>query len=237
MSLVEIGGSIGLWRAGAVALALWGLLPCASGAPAAQPFAALEPAGTVAGYVARLLINETPFPGEHGFVSTENTKAAMLAILWVLESRLAYIPPGYSQEQVAAVRTKNIVDVITAGGEKGQCDGFFRDASGRFTAVPRVGERIDYLLKIANSGGQPGRFADLLNYAQGLASTYVAQGMAGADRYAALREVRRIPVTGRAYGWMTDRDCYRPGGSFVAIPDADDGTLGGNRFFTLRRKP
>jgi hypothetical protein len=36
---------------------------------------------------------------------------------------------------------------------------------------------------------------------------------------------------------MTDRDCYKPGGNFVAIPDVDGGSPGGNRFFTLRKEP
>jgi hypothetical protein len=44
-----------------------------------------------------------------------------------------------------------------------------------------------------------------------------------------------MPVTGRAYSWMTDRGCYNPGGNFVRIPDAEQGSLGGNRFFTLRK--
>jgi len=46
-----------------------------------------------------------------------------------------------------------------------------------------------------------------------------------------------VPVTGRAYSWMTDVDSYHPGGNFVSIPSTDDGSLGGNRFFTLRKDP
>jgi hypothetical protein len=193
----------------------------------------LEPADTVAGYVARLLINETPFPGERGWVSEEDTRAAMLSILWVLHSRLHCVPPGYRQEQIAAVRADDIIDVITAGGEKGQCDGFYRDRSGRFVAVPRVHARIDNLLKLA-SKGSPGRFARLINYAQGLASAYVQSGINGADRFADLRCVGKVEVTGRAYAWMADRDLYNPGGNFVKIPDDQNGALGANRFFTLR---
>jgi hypothetical protein len=194
----------------------------------------LEPADTVQGYVARLLINETPFPGERGWVSEADTKSAMLAILWVLESRLKHIPDGYRQEHVASERCADILAVITAGGEKGQCDGFYKDETGRFITVPRVNERVDYLLAAANRG-QPGRFARLLSYAQGLATTYVKGGIEEADRFAGLKRVGDMPVTGRAYSWMTDRDCYHPGGNFVRIPDEDSGALGGNRFFTLRR--
>ena len=38
----------------------------------------LKPAHTESGYIARLLINETPFPGERGWVSETDTRAAML---------------------------------------------------------------------------------------------------------------------------------------------------------------
>jgi len=195
----------------------------------------LRPTDTEAGYIALLLINETPFPGERGWVSEENSKAGMLAILWVCHGRIHYIPPGYRQYEIAAVSTKDIIDVITAGGEKGQCDGFYRDASGRFRAVPRVQERMRHLLKFANRG-RPGKFARLMIHARGLADAYVADGIRGADRFARLTMINGIPVTGRAYSWMTDKDCYRPGGDFVRIPDDREGVLGGNRFFTLRRR-
>jgi hypothetical protein len=52
-----------------------------------------------------------------------------------------------------------------------------------------------------------------------------------------LKRVGAIEVTGRAYSWMTDVDCYNPGGNFVSIPSSDEGSLGGNRFFTLRKVP
>lgn len=158
----------------------------------------------------------------------------MLSILWVLHARIHHIPAGYRQEQVAAIRTQNIIEVITA---KGQCEGFFRAPNGQFTSAPRVEERIKYLRQIANKGGKPGTFANLQNYAQGLARAYLKEGMAAADRFAGLGVVGRVPVTGRAYAWMTDRDCYNPGGNFVSIPDNLDGSLGGNRFFTLRKEP
>ena len=194
----------------------------------------LEPATTKAGYIARLLINEVPFPGERGWVSEADTKEAMHSILGVLDARLHHIPPGYRQTQIAAIQTNDIIDVITVGGERGQCDGFYRDSAGRPVAVPRVHQRIDYLMGIAEKG-KPGRFAKLLNHGQGLASAYVKGGMPGADRFAGLTSIGNVPVTGRAYSWMTDRDYYNPGGNFVRITDAYQGSLGGNRFFTLRR--
>ena len=194
----------------------------------------IKPAETEAGYIARLLLNEVPFPGERGWLSENNSKAAMLAILWVCHSRIHHIPAGYNQQKVAAVRTKNIIDVITAGGKKGQCDGFYRDASGQPCCESRVQERIDYLMKIANQG-KPGKFARLIDYAQGLADAYVEEGMVGADQFAGLTVIGRTAVTGRAYSWMTDMDYYNPGGNYIRIPDNLNGSLGGNRFFTLRR--
>ena len=189
---------------------------------------------TVAGYIAMLLVNETPFPGERGWESEDDTKGAMLAILWVLECRLHHIPEGYKQEHIASERCKTIIDVITAGGEHGQCDGFYRLDSGEFVSVPRVQERIDYLIQCAQRG-PPGRFARLLDYAALLATAYVEGGMEEADRFAALEMVGAERVTGRAYSWMTDSDCYSPGGNFVRISDSENGSMGGNRFFTLRK--
>jgi hypothetical protein len=202
---------------------------------ASAAFVELDAPTTVSGYLASLLINEAPFPGENGYVSEQNTRAAMLAILWVLNSRIYHIPAGYKQVWVAGVQSSNVIDVIVGTGEKRQCEGFYRDASGRFVSNARVRERINYLLNIANSGSKPGRFAGLLNYAQGLARAYVKGGVEGADRYAGLSKVGPVEVTGRAYSWMTDRDYFSPGGNFVSIPDQDDGSLGGNRFFTLKK--
>lgn len=215
-------------------LALLLLLLLAGPAFGAPVFAQLDPATAPAGYLARLLINETPFPGERGYVGEQDTKAAMLSVLWVLHARIHHIPAGYKQKDIAAVRTQNTLDVIMA---KNQCEGFYRDAQGNPAAAPRVEARVDNLLRIANSGGQPGRFARLLNFAQGMARSYLAGGIPGVDRFAELAEINRIPVTGRAYSWMTGQDFYNPGGNFVTIPDAQQGLLGGNRFFTLRKEP
>ena len=207
---------------------------CGAACAAPAEFVRMEPSSSSPGYLARLLINESPFPGERGYVSEEDTKATMLSILWVLHSRANLIPPGYAQEEIASIRSRDILEVITA---KNQCEGFSRDASGKAVCAPRVEARIQNLLRIANGGGKPGRFANLLNFGQGLASAYLKGGVPGADRFAGLTLVNRIPVTGRAYSWMTGQDYYNPGGNFVKIPDAQQGLLGGNRFFTLRKVP
>ena len=208
--------------------------PLAQAAPA---FAELDRRDTPSGYLARLLINETAFPGERGFLSEADSRGSMLAVLWVLHSRIQHIPTGYRQVQIAGVRSESIIDVITGGGGKRQCEGFYLNAAGRYVTAPRVEERIDNLLSIANRGGKPGRFAGLLNYAQGLARAYLKDGIDGADRFAGLKNVGKTEVTGRAYSWMTDVGSYHPGGNFVAIPSTQEGSLAGNRFFTLRKDP
>lgn len=204
---------------------------------AATPFAQIDEPDTTAGYLARLLINEVPFPGERAYESEACTKDAMHQILWVLHARIDRIPKGYTQRQIAGVNSKDIIDVITGAGGRRQCEGFYRNAAGQFVTDRRVEERLANLLKIANSGGKPGRFAALLNYAQGLARAYVEGGMEGADRFAGLTRVGSIMVTGHAYSWMTDVGSFHPGGNFVTIPATDGGSLGGNRFFTLRKSP
>src|SRR6187551_3247857 len=93
---------------------------------AANAAVTLPPVGSVDGYVCRLLINEVPFPGERGYASEADTMLAMEGLLRVLDARLKHVPPGYTQQQIAAVRTSDIIDIITAGGEKGQFDGFYR---------------------------------------------------------------------------------------------------------------
>jgi hypothetical protein len=200
-------------------------------------FAVLDGPDTTTGYLARLLINEVPFPGERAYESEADTKGAMFEILWVLHSRIYLIPDGYTQQQVAGVKSRDIIDVITGTGGRRQCEGFYRNEAGQFVTAPRVEERINYLLRIANKGSKPGRFSTLLNYAQGLARAYVKDGIEGACRYAGLKRVGSIEVTGYAYSWMTDVDSYHPGGNFVSIPSENEGSLGGNRFFTLRRAP
>jgi hypothetical protein len=94
--------------------------------------------------------------------------------------------------------------------------------------------RLYYLVRIAKAA-ENGQVRNLLNYAQGLARAYVKGGIQGADRFAGITRIPPYPVTGRAYSWMTDQDCYHPGGRFVKIPDRLNGSLGGNRFFTLQK--
>lgn len=196
----------------------------------------LPPATRTDGYVTRLLINEVPFPGEKGYRSEQDTMAAMEQLLHVLDGRLKRVPTPYSQQQIAATRADDILDVITAGGIKGQFDGFYRDAAGKPVMVPRVTERVNNLVTISGRG-QPGKFARLLNHAVALATTYVNGSLTVSDRFDGVRQAQGIPATGGAYSWMTDEMRFNPGGNFLRIPDDQQGSLGGNRFFTLRKEP
>lgn len=191
---------------------------------------------TDAGFVAYLLINETPFPGEQSYRSEADTLTAMDSILNVLIARLSHVPPHYRQSQVAAVTTNDIIDIITAGGVRGQVDGFYRDSSGRLQMNSRVTQRINHLLNIANDG-KPGRFARMLNHAVEVANGYTRSAAAPKDLFVGLAWVEGIAVTGRAYSWMTDQSYFHPGGNFVRIPGTQSGSHGGNRFFTLRKNP
>ena len=196
----------------------------------------LPAVGSIDGYICRLLINEVPFPGERGYTSEADTMLAMEGLLRVLDARLKHIPPGYTQQQIAAVRSDKIIDIITAGGVKGQFDGFYRDASGAPAVVPRITQRIDNLLQIA-SRGQPGKFARLLEHAAAIARDYTSGTLSFRDPHKDVRVVNGVAATGRAYSWMTDEPQYNPGGNFLRIPDDQQGSLGGNRFFTLRKNP
>jgi len=194
----------------------------------------LPSANSAPGYVARLLINEAPFPGERGYVSEADTKAAMEAILLTLHARSVTLPAPYTRQQVADTSSSNILDVITAGGVRGQVDGFYRDNAGQLAMVPRVDERIRYLMGIAGEG-KPGRFARLLNHAITISSQYFAGDLQIQDRFGALTHIGSTPVTGGSYAWMTNHPKFHPRGYFVKIPDYDSGALGGNRFFTLKQ--
>jgi hypothetical protein len=208
---------------------------CLARPAAAAPEGPLLPATDTAGYLARLLVNESPFPGERGYVSEQNTRETMRALLLVIDARIHRIPRGYTREEVADTGSEDVIDVITAGGRRGQMEGFYRDRAGRPVTAPRVDARIANLVRIAGQG-EPGRFARLLAYAQALALDYLNGVKPAPDLYAGITFIRPKAVTGSAYGWMTDQDYYHPGGDFVRIPDRMRGRLGGNRFYTLVKR-
>jgi hypothetical protein len=186
-----------------------------------------------AGYLATLLVNEASFPGERGYISEVDAKRAMANILLVLDARIKFVPVPYQRVHIAQTSSAKLLDVMTAGGVHGQVEGFYRDDSGAAVVVPRIQQRMSYLMKIAEDGA-PGRFASLLNYAGSIASGYVAHLNRPENLFIDLRKVHGTPVTGRAYSWMTDRHCFHSGGNFVRIPNDQNGSLAGNRFFTLR---
>ncbi|MFO1477169.1 MAG: hypothetical protein U1F98_11015 [Verrucomicrobiota bacterium] len=191
----------------------------------------LDSPDSPSGYIARLLINEVPFPGDPLYRCEEDTKSGMLEIAWVLQNRVNRIPPGYTRWQIANTTATTLVGVLTAPG---QVQDFYRNDDGSLAMAPRVEARIQYLLQIANDGS-PGRFARLLNRAQSIARDFVASAPPAPDIYASLTQVGDLWVTGFGYAWMTaDLPCD-PGGAFVGVPRRDSGLLGANRFYTLRR--
>lgn len=194
---------------------------------------AMPPKSTPEGFLSRLLINEVAFPGERGFVSEDDSKRAMENILLVLDARIYFVPPRYLRSHIAQTNSDKLVDIITAGGYHGQVEGFYLDETGKPAVAPRVEERLDYLLRIAEDG-KPGRFARLMNHAVTLSETYAAELDRPMNLFLRLRLIRGIPVTGRAYSWMTDFHNFHPGGNFVRIPNQNRGSLSGNRFFSLR---
>lgn len=202
---------------------------------AGEPFS-LPPPHTTEGYVVRLILNEVPFPGEWGFRSEADTMASMEQMLLVLHNRLHGVPPPYLQRHVAAVTTDDIVDIITAGGVRGQFDGFYRNADGVPSAVPRVEKRLDNLTRIANRG-EPGRFHRMLTHGVTLVTVYIQDGDLPRDRHASMVIVQGEAATGGGFGWMQDMARFHPGGNFLRLADNQHGSLGGNRFFTLRRVP
>jgi hypothetical protein len=75
------------FRSRSLFLLLAGLLWVRAGAANVN----LAPATDTRGYVARLLINEVPFPGERGWESEADSKDAMRQVLFVLDARLNHI--------------------------------------------------------------------------------------------------------------------------------------------------
>jgi len=185
-------------------------------------------------YLAALLINEVPFPGEPAFKNAADSKAAMEAILWTIHSRRAALPTGYTRRQVAATPSTNLVDILTAAN---QMEGFFKTDDDRHTFAPRVKERVDYLNLLGQRDDTP-TITELLGYARTAAHDYVlGNALPFPNPFASLTNLPPDEVTGSPYGWMTDDPVFHPGGNFIRIPDNAGGSLGGNRFFTLRKTP
>ena len=76
----------------------------------------------------------------------------------------------------------------------------------------------------------------MLLHARDLARRYYETGPAPSDLFADLRRIGPKQVTGKGYAWMTDVKGFDPGGAFVRVPDAENGSLGGNRFYTLEKR-
>ncbi|MEM7791994.1 MAG: hypothetical protein AAF546_11380 [Verrucomicrobiota bacterium] len=186
------------------------------------------------GFLAALLVNEVAFPGERGYISKGDSIEAMNQILLVLDARIFFVPSQYTRYQIAQTSSDRLINIITAGGYHGQVEGFYQDDAGTLRIADRVEERLQYLLQIANDG-RPGTFASMIQHSIALANAYIQNLHKPKNQFKDLRQIQQIPVTGRAYSWMTDRHYFHPGGNFIKIPNNMDGALSGNRFFSLRK--
>ena len=108
---------------------------------------------------------------------------------------------------------------MTAGGVKGQVDGFYRGPDGRPAAVSRVHDGRWLTCWASPIAVSRERWPAVVVRARTSAAPILAGRATGRDLFADLRKVGAQPVTGRGYAWMTDVRGCDPGGSFVRIPD------------------
>ena len=168
---------------------------------------------TEIGFIAHLLINEAPFPGERAYVSEADTMQTMDSILNVLVARLAYVPVPYRQTRCRGGHHRQ----YSRHHHRGRGPRTGRRILPRLQWTPDGGQPCDRAHRqpheIANTG-QPGRFARLLDHAVSVSSDYARRSTIPYDPYARLTVVDGIPVTGRAFSWMTDQSFYHPGRQF-----------------------
>jgi hypothetical protein len=115
------------------------------------------------------------------------------------------------------------VDIITAPG---QFQGFFRDESGMVHLSASVQQRIQEVVRLANTDGC-GPSSRLVDDAMQVTLARITDPFAGVTR------VERIAAKGGSYGWQQE-GAADLGGSFLAIPVSHGGIIQGNQFYTLR---
>jgi hypothetical protein len=196
-------------RSAFVLLLLLTTSPTASAAPIALP-----DSSTVAGAVARLLLAESLTPATKAYDEAQ-VKRGMQAMKAALSNRLSHNPA-----QFGAPKATSVLDILTAPG---QFAGFSRDAKGALVIDKAVQDRLNDILKKANTG-KPGKYYQLVQNANEVAAAPAN------DPWAKLTTVGKIKVVGGTFGWRR-AGSGSPGGSFVAIPG---GLLGGNQFYTIK---
>jgi hypothetical protein len=174
---------------------------------------------TVEGVVARLLIAENNTPDFPQY-SEALARVSMNAMKAVVDNRLHNSP-----SQFGAPDAVDYIDIITVPG---QFYGFSRDEDGNVVIAPPVQQRIDEVLKVANTGA-PGKYFQFVKDAITVANGSVI------DPFAALTTVKGVQVTGGGYGWRSVALTSNPGGRFIPIPATLGGIIQGNKFYTLKK--
>ena len=144
----------------------------------------------------------------------------MKAMKAVVDNRLRHQLP----ENFGAPGATDYADIITAPN---QWAGFSQDDNGNVQIANTVLNRINQVLRIANTGA-----------ARVLTSSFVQDVLDVAtkpvvDQFASLTKIGDIAVAGGAYGFRTEGS-NDPGGSQIAVPEPQGGIIAGNQFYTLR---
>ena len=177
----------------------------------------LPPLSTVEGVVERLLLAESRGPAAPSYDEGEVYRG-MQAMKAVLDNRLHHHP-----EQFGAPGALTYVDIITAPG---QFQGFFRDESGMVHLSALVQQRIQEVVRLANTDACSPSYR-LVDDAMQVTMSRIT------DPFADVTRVERIAAKGGSYGWQQEETADL-GGYFLAIPASHGGVIQGNQYYTLR---
>jgi hypothetical protein len=195
-----------------------GLALAVVGGTATTQNVALPDVNTDEGLLVRLFIAESRNPG-HKQYNADTAKKGMRAMKAVVDNRLRNNPG-----QFGAPGAKGYIDIVAAAG---QFHGFSKGTNGKILIASDVQKRIDEVVKIANTG-KPGKYAAFVQAAIDVAKADVD------DPFKDVKKVGRTETTGGSDGWRTAGSA-QPGGSFIAIPEANGGVIAGNQFYTLKK--
>jgi hypothetical protein len=175
------------------------------------------------GALAHLLLSEslTPFSKDYDF---DQVVRGMKAIRAIVDNRLHHIPAKYPAKDLDADGAANARDIIGKAKFQG-----FSLSGGKLAMTAGVQNRIADTLKQANTG-KPGKFHKHVQ-----AALDVAKGPPD-DAFKGLKMVGTVAVTGRVYAMFQAAAGGGPGGDFVYIGEANGGLLGGNKFYTLKKR-
>jgi hypothetical protein len=164
-----------------------------------------------------MLLAECKTPGYADY-DEANAYWAMLAMKAVVHNRLSTSPARFN-----APGAQRYADIIVAPG---QWSGFSRGPQGQVVVDPDTARHVDELVSRANDGAPGPTYRFVRN------ALYVTYAPVQ-DPFARLSWLDGGPVLRGAFGWRRDGSGH-PGGSFVAIPRAEGGVMGGAQFYALR---